>query len=613
MAGRRLFCALLAGILIQLSGVGRAEEPRLPDLDSYIESAMQDWEIPGLSLAIVKDGKVVLAKGYGLRRLGGTEPVDENTGFAAASITKTFTAAAAATLVADGKMRWDDRVIDHLPAFRVHDSYATRDMRLRDLLSHRSGLHRGDMIWYYSNFDRAEVLRRSRHLEMKSPLRSRFGYQNIMFTAAGEAVGAAAGTTWDAYVKDRFFTPLGMSNSSTSIKDLPRNAATPHASANGAYRPIDWLQVDNIGAAGSINSSAADLAKWIKLQLAGGRLGDTTILRSEDIAEMRKAHTALTVSKTRREYIPQSNLRAYGLGWYMADYRGKKVLYHGGRLDGMSAHLALLPDLNLGMVALSNRGRSSLPAALMYRIFDAYLDAPPTDWSGEFLAWNSAYQGKRKKRRAKVLDKHKFGTRPSMPLAGYVGFYDSPVYGPLDIWPNGEKLVVTRNNRVIGDLTHWHYDTFIANFRTHALRDRLITFRIGNLGTVDAIDLEFSGEFVRSDPPLTPELKKSMTVDKDGFVGTWMGRWNNKQPHTLIVASVEGKSARSTYAWARSDAFRVSKEGSTPVAGTVTDGTLTLAPFDGVAVTYTRRDDNTLDATYKDAAGERHATLRRIR
>lgn len=613
MAARRLFCAFLAGTLIQLSGAVWAEEPRLSDLDSYIESAMRIWQTPGLSLAIVKDGKVVLAKGYGLRRLGGTEPVDENTVFAAASITKTFTAAAAATLVADGKMRWDDRVIDHLPAFRVHDSYATRDMRLRDLLSHRSGVHRGDMIWYYSNFDRAEVLRRSRHLEMKSPLRARFGYQNIMFTAAGEAVGAAAGTTWDAYVKDRFFTPLGMSNSSTSIKDLPRNAATPHTSANGAYRPIDWLRVDNIGAAGSINSSAADLAKWIKLQLADGKLGDTTILRPEDITEMRKAHTVINVSKTRREYIPQSNFRAYGLGWYMQDYRGKKVLYHGGRLDGMSAHLALLPDLNLGMVALSNRGRSSLPAALMYRIFDAYLDAPPTDWSSEFLAWNSAYQGKRKKRRAKVLDKHKFGTRPSMPPAGYVGFYDSPVYGPLDVWPSGDKLMVTRNNRVIGDLTHWHYDTFIANFRTHALRDRLITFRIGKTGTVDAIDVEFSGEFVRSDPPLTPDLQKPMTTNKTGFAGTWMGRWDNKQPHTLIIESVEGETAKSTYAWAPSEAFKVSKAGSTPVAGTVADGTLTLSPFDGVTVTYTRRNDSTLDATYREDDIDRRATLRRIR
>lgn len=613
MVARRLFCTLLAGILIQISGVGRAEEPRLTDLDSYVETAMRIWQTPGLSLAIVKDGRVILAKGYGLRRLGGTEPVDENTVFAAASITKTFTAAAVATLVANGKMRWDDRVIDHLPAFRLHDSYATHDMRLRDLLSHRSGLHRGDMIWYYSNFDRAEVLRRSRHLEMKSPLRARFGYQNIMFTAAGEAVGDAAGTTWDAYIKDQFFTPLGMSNSSTSIKDLPRNAATPHASRNGAYRPIDWLQVDNIGAAGSINSSAADLAKWIKLQLDGGKRGDTTILRTKDIAEMRRAHTVINVSKTRREYIPQSNLRAYGLGWYMADYRGKKVLYHGGRLDGMSAHLALLPDLNLGMVALSNRGRSSLPAALMYRIFDAYLDAPPTDWSSEFLAWNSVYQAKRKKRRAKVLDKHKFGTRPSMPLAGYVGFYDSQVYGPLDIWPSGDKLLVTRNNRVIGDLTHWHYDTFIANFRTRVLRDRLITFRIGKTGTVDAFDIEFSGEFTRSDPPQTPDLRKPMTADKTSFVGTWMGRWDNKQPHTLIVESIEGKTAKSTYAWAPSDALKVSKEGSTPIDGTVTDGTLTLSPFDDVTVSYTRRNDATLDATYKDGSGERRATLRRIR
>ena len=166
---------------------------------------------------------------------------------------------------------------------------------------------------------------------------------------------------------------------------------------------------------------------------------------------------------------------------------------------------------------------------------------------------------------------------------------------------------------MIGDLTHWHYDTFIANFRTHALRDRLITFRIGKTGTVDAIDIEFSGEFTRSDPPLTPDLRKPMTADKTGFVGTWMGRWDNKQPHTLIVGSVEGETAKSTYAWAPSEAFKVSKAGSAPVTGTVTDGTLTMLPFDGVTVTYTRRNDNVLDATYKDGSDERRATLRRIR
>ncbi len=613
MAIRPLFYGILTGLLVQFSGAAGADESRLSGLDSYIEAAMRDWKTPGLSLAIVKDGKIVIAKGYGIRRLGGSDPVDANTVFAAASITKTFTAAAVATLVADGKMRWDDRVIDHLPAFRLHDSYATRDMRLRDLLSHRSGVHRGDMIWYYSNFDRAEVLRRSRHLKMKSPLRSRFGYQNIMFTAAGEAVGGAAGTTWDAYVRDRFFTPLGMSNSSTSVKNLPHNAATPHASVNGTYRPIDWLLVDNIGAAGSINSSAADLAKWIQLHLNGGKHGDTVILRAEDIDEMRRAHTALTVSETRREYIPHTNLRAYGLGWYMADYRGKKVLYHGGRLDGMSAHLALLPDLDLGMVALSNRGRSSLPAALMYRIFDAYLGAPATDWSRRFLDWNKAYQAKRKIRRAETRAHHVQGTRPSMPLAAYVGFYNSPVYGPLDIWPDGDKLVIVRNERTVGDLSHWHYDTFDADFRTHALRDRLITFRIGRRGKVDTMSVELNGEFTRSDPPQPPAARKPKTADKSGFVGTWMGRWDNEQPHTLTVESTENTSAKSIYAWAPSETFKVSEEGWKPVAGTIKGRTLTLSPFGGAAVTYTRRNDQTLDATYTDAAGERRAILRRIR
>ncbi len=242
----------------------------LASLDAFIETAMKDWSVPGLGLAVVRDGEVLLARGYGVRAKGKTDAVDADTVFAIGSSSKAFTAACIGLLVDQKKVDWDDPVTKHLPGFALHDAYVTRDLTVRDLLTHRSGLARADQLWYGSGFDRAEILRRLREVEPSWGFRARFGYQNIMFLAAGELYAAVAGESWDDCVAKRFFAPLGMARSTTSVDPLPgvENVATPHEEIEGEVVAVPWFDLDNVAPAGSINSSAREMASWVQLQLA---------------------------------------------------------------------------------------------------------------------------------------------------------------------------------------------------------------------------------------------------------------------------------------------------------------------------------------------------------
>jgi CubicO group peptidase (beta-lactamase class C family) len=264
---RRLTVALAVLLAAPLG----AQDP-LAGLDEYVTHVMRDWEAPGVAVAVVKDDRVVFAGGFGLREVGRPDRVDEHTLFAIASTSKAFTAAALGMLVDAERVQWDDRVIDHLPGFRLHEPYATREMTVRDLLSHRSGLPRGDRLWYLSHLDRDEIVRRVRGLEPVWSFRARYGYQNIMFTAAGELIEAVTDTTWDDFVRARIFEPLGMLRTTTTVRDLEQrgNAAEPHGKIDGRVVAIGWRSFDNVGAAGAIISSVADMAEWIRLHLGRG-------------------------------------------------------------------------------------------------------------------------------------------------------------------------------------------------------------------------------------------------------------------------------------------------------------------------------------------------------
>jgi CubicO group peptidase (beta-lactamase class C family) len=435
------------------------------ELDAYIETARSEWQVPGLAVAIVKGGEVVFIKGYGVREVGKGELVDDRTLFAIASNTKAFTSAALAILVDEGKLQWGDLVIDHLPYFGLYSPYVTQDMRVRDLLCHRSGLgtFSGDLVWYGTRYSRGEVIRRARHLMPRSGFRERYGYSNIMFLTAGELVPAVAGRSWDDFVREEFFEPLGMIDTATSVGALEgrANVATPHGEKDGHIVTFPWYDWDNIAPAGGILSNVNDMARWIMLQLGRGTLEGKTYFSKEASRTMWTVHTPLPVSKESEERYPTTHFRGYGLGWSLMDYQGRKIVSHGGGYDGMFSRVAMVPEENLGMVILTN-SMTSLPAALSYRILDMFLATAERDWSAEFLERSKEDKEKKAKERAEKEASRVAGTQSSLPLEKYTGTYGGAFYGDaIVVLEKGSlALQLLPNPDLKGKLSHWHYDTF---------------------------------------------------------------------------------------------------------------------------------------------------------
>jgi len=328
------------------SSVARAQEAPLKEFDDYVNKALKDWQVPGVAIAIVKDDKVVLAKGYGVRKFGDATPVNERTLFAIGSSSKAFTAASIAMLVDEGKLKWDDPVTKYLPEFELYDPYVTREMTVRDLLTHRSGLDRAEFIWLGTPFGRDEILRRIRYVKPSTSFRSTFGYQNIMYLAAGQVIARVSGKSWDQFIRDRIFSPLGMASSDTSINDLKgqENVATAHAKVADKIQAISLLNIDNIAPAGSINSNVLDMAEWLRMQLAEGQYKGGRLISSGAMKEMHMPQTIIRTEPPWSLMAQDAHFIAYGMGWLLHDYRGRKVVEHGGDVLGMSALVAMIPE-----------------------------------------------------------------------------------------------------------------------------------------------------------------------------------------------------------------------------------------------------------------------------
>lgn len=490
-----VLCAVLA-----LPGMAAAQSGPLRGLDDYIENARQDWEIPGLAIAVVKDGEVVYADGFGVRSLRTGEAVDENTIFAIGSASKSFTGAAVGDLVDRGLVDWDDPVTEHLPGFQVYDPYVTRELTVRDLLSHRSGLLRGDRLWFATELSREEVLERVRFQEPTSSFRSQFGYNNNMFLAAGQVVLAVTGQTWDEYVDAELFTPLGMERSTTSVVPLAgmRNVAQPHEEIDEEVRPIEWRNIDNIAPAGSINSSALEMTSWLRMLLAEGAFGGEQVLSEEVLQEVQEPHTLVRREGGWKLMAPESHFMAYGLGWFMNDYRGRKLLQHGGNIDGMHALVGLMPEEELGLVVLTNLNPNALTYGLMYRVFDAYLGGEQKDWSEFMKSGYAELTAEFEAEQQEMEEARVSGTQPSLALEEYTGTYTDPMYGELVIRLEGNGLLLRRGPNFTGDLEHWHYDTFRVDWRDDSMGETFVTFAIDVRGEVSELDLRGVAEYERA-------------------------------------------------------------------------------------------------------------------
>lgn len=464
--------------------------------DAEVTRALRAFQIPGTAIVVVKDGKVVLAKGYGVQRVGDRTPSDPHTLFQIASMTKAFTAASLAMLADSGKIGWDDPVIRYLPDFQMFDPWVTREITIRDLLTHRSGLGlgAGDLLWLHSDYSRKEIIYRMRAARPVSSFRSQYAYDNVLYAVAGEIIPAVTGLSWEEFVRQRIFAPLGMTDSRTGVAALAAGdrLAAAHGVSGGAIRVIPIDTVDNIGPAASIISSASDLAKWVIAQLDSGRMGSRRLWSARQTREMWSPQTIMPISDPGSALAAtRPNFAAYGLGWRVRDYRGRKVVWHTGGLAGMTSKTTLVPELRLGIIMLTN-GESSMYEALTYGLLDHFFGAPAKDWIAAYQAAARQDQASADSEMAALRRSRDTTARPSLPLARYAGRYTDALYGDATITLENNVLVLrfTRSPAFVGDLVYWGYETFRTNWRTPNLADAFVTFTLKPGGTVEHFTMD---------------------------------------------------------------------------------------------------------------------------
>jgi CubicO group peptidase (beta-lactamase class C family) len=494
----------------------------LADLDSYIAGVLRTFDVPGVSVAIVKDGKVVLAKGYGVRKLGDATAVDDRTLFGIASNTKVFTAIALGLLVEEGKVGWDTPVINYLPWFRLSDPYVTRELTIRDLLVHRSGLGlgSGDLLWWpASTYTRPEIARRLKDLPLVTSFRSAYAYDNVLYLIAGEVIESVSGQSWEDFVSSRILKKVGMTGSNVRHSDATSgaNVATPHAPVNGKVVTVKPFDSDNTNPAGGINSNAQDMAKWMSVLLARGQLADGSRLFSDaTYAQITSIVTPLSVPQMPPELSGlQRNFAGYALGLNVVDYKGRKVFMHTGGLPGYVSKVFWMPKAQLGVAVLTNQESSGAFDSIVYRVADHYLGAPAFDWAAAFSKLQSAQAAAIAAEQQKATGTRAKGSRPSLPLASYAGTYTDSWYGDIAIANEGGKLVMrfTKTPGLVGDLEHWQYDTFIVRWRDRELRaDAYVSFALNPDGSIDqakmrAISSETDFSFDFQDLLLKPQRK----------------------------------------------------------------------------------------------------------
>ncbi len=493
----RRFRALALLLLALLLARGLHAQAAPKELDASIGRILQQFNQPGAAIAVIRDGKVVFQQGWGVRTVGRPEKVDEHTRFQVASNSKAMTAAALALLIQDGKLSWDDRVIDHLPWFRLGgDAYITREFRVRDLLCHRSGLSlgQGDLLIFGSDYSSAEIARRLRFLTPPNTFRAGYAYDNVLYIVAGELVREVSGMPWEDFVATRLMAPLGMRESAPALSriDLGQNVASAHDRRNGQPVVVVHDSVVNALAAGGVVASVADWTRWMRVQLDSGRTDATTRLwRSADTRTMWEPHVSLPIGEVPPALAAlKPNFAGYGLGWFLRDYRGVKLVWHDGGLQGMLSRTILVPEKNLGIVVFTN-GMTGSYQALGWTVLDWALGAPKTDWAGLIHARDQGGQDADRAFEDSAAAARHRDVGPSLPLARYAGTYHDEWYGDVTLAVEGDHLVIrwSHSPPYTADLEHWQYDTFRARMREKTIADAFITFALAPDGSIERMTM----------------------------------------------------------------------------------------------------------------------------
>jgi CubicO group peptidase (beta-lactamase class C family) len=477
------------------------------DFERRVEAARTGIGVPGMAIAIVENDRVTFAKGFGVRAIGGSEPVDADTIFPTGSTGKAFTVAALGILVDEGKIGWDDRVTDHLPGFEMYDPWVTREITIRDLLVHRSGLGlgEGDLLFVpRTSLTRAESVRRLRYLKPHTSFRYGFAYDNVLYMVAGQLIEAVTGETWEKYVADQVLKPAGMLHSTTDEPErfADPDRAYPHARLDGPMRGVGTQVMlnerDELGRngapAGGLTVSANDMARWLMIQLDGGALpGHTGRLFSEAAHEQMWTPVVLepihALPAPLKATEPMFN--AYALGWDIQDYAGTRIVWHGGAVFGFLTAVVLIPEKHVGFSIEINSEDGEIIRGLMFELLDHYLGRPHVDWVARF--------GAQKQRRIEAaLKQLKTETAtpaavgPSLPVSGYAGTYSDPWYGNVEITVRDGKLRIDFRStpRMTATLDHWQYDTFVTRFDDKTIEPAYVTFSLDADGKIDRITLK---------------------------------------------------------------------------------------------------------------------------
>lgn len=471
-----------------------------------VEKLRQQVGAPGISIAIVEQGRTTLSHGWGVRKLGDKAPVDSATLFQTGSTGKAMTAAALAILVDEGKIGWDDPVIRHIPWFRMYDPWVTREMTIRDLLVHRSGLGlgQGDLMFVpRTNLTRRQTVERVAYLKPKTSFRSAYAYDNVLYVVAGQLIEEVTGQRWEDFMRERVLRAGGMRHATSDSEDRLRtpNRSHPHARLSGPLRGLGRQQVlderDELGRtaapAGGLALSADDMAAWLKIQLAQGALpGGGRLFSEVQAREMWKPVTIMPITPLPAPLAPaQPSFQAYALGWQVSDYRGHRLISHGGGVFGSITRVVLLPDKQVGFAIMMNSEDSGLLLGLTYELIDHYLDAPHHDWPAKWQAW---FEERLEGGRA-LLARQKAAPAnvgPSLPLGRYAGTYRDPWYGDVEIAsaPGALTIDFTSTPRMKGRLRHWQYDTFLTSFDDPGIEPAYVTFALDADGKVERVTMK---------------------------------------------------------------------------------------------------------------------------
>ncbi len=462
-------------------------------LDAMIVKGLEDWKIPGLAAIVVKDGEVVFQKTYGVKNLDTKEKIDENTLFNMASTTKAVVAIAMGMLVDEGKLNWDDKVIDHLPYFKLSDPYSTADARIKDLFTHNLGIGNADALWIIDSTSTRETIRKFQFAKKTYPLRGGFTYQNIMYAVAGEVIAAVSGKPWNEFVKERIFNPLGMTRTQAIAKDVfsVGNYVTPYLDdPEDGLVEVDYGFSDQIGPAGMICSTPHDISNYLTFLVNDGIYKSDTLVKPKTFKYLFEPHSFLGSNGTYpTNALTKPNWNTYGLGWFQQDYKGHKLDFHTGSLFGLVAIAGVMHSKNLAVYVFANLDHAELRHAIMYKAMDLYgFNDNSRDWHSEVF---KLYEGF-KKENLEILNKRvkerAENTKPSLPLEAYEGSYNSEMLGTVIVTVQDNVLQTNFNDFITYKAEHWHYDTFITNKDSRFREKLLIRFELNTEGKINQLD-----------------------------------------------------------------------------------------------------------------------------